>query len=179
VIDVKIPHNPANPLIRADAYIHSETIMARRVNKVTKGGRTEKFSLLVAVGDGKGLLGVGTAKGISYFDARSRAVRRACRDMFFVDRFQERTVFHQLEAKTQVIVMPAPEGHGIRANATAGALCRMAGIKDVMIKTHGTPNPWAIVAAFKKALEHHNSTEMIALKRGMKIHDVSIRYQGS
>jgi len=175
VLDIAIPHNPANPLIQRDAFINSETIMARRVNKVTKGGRTEKFSLLVAVGDGKGLLGIGQAKGISFFDARSRAVRRAMRSMFYVDRFEDRTVFHEMEAKTQaskVIIMPAPEGHGVRANATAGALCRMAGIRDIMVKTHGTPNPMAIVAAFQKALEGHNSAEMVALKRGMKVHDV-------
>merc|ERR1711990_32607 len=98
VIDVEVPPNPANPLVTADARLISETIVARRVNKVTKGGRTEKFSLLVAVGDGAGLLGIVTAKGISYFDARSRAVRRACRDMFFVDRYQERTLYHELEA---------------------------------------------------------------------------------
>lgn len=180
VNEVIVPPNPANPLVAAGARLNSETIMARRVNKVTKGGRNEKFSLLVAVGDGNGLLGIGSAKGISYFDARSRAVRRACRDMFFVDRFEERTLFHELEAKTQaskVIIMPAPEGHGVRANATAGALCRMAGIRDIMVKTHGTPNPWAIVEAFKKALEDHQTTEMVALKRGMRVHDVSKRYK--
>ena len=87
--------------------------------------------------------------------------------------------FHVVQ-KTQaskVIIMPAPEGHGVRANATAGALCRMAGIRDIMVKTHGTPNPWAIVEAFKKALEDHQTTEMVALKRGMRVHDVSKRYK--
>jgi len=72
--------------------------------------------------------------------------------------------------------MPAPEGHGVRANATTGALCRMAGIQDIMIKCHGTPNPWAITDAFKKALEAHQTTESVALKRGMRVHDVSERY---
>lgn len=176
--DVIVPNNPANPLIRPDAYIHSETIMARRVNKTTKGGRTEKFSLLVAVGDGQGLVGVGSAKGISFFDARTRAVRRACRDMFFIDRFEERTVFHELEAKTQaskVIIMPAPNGHGLRANETVKAVCRMAGIHDIMVKTHGTPSPWSIVAAMKKAFDGHTTPEDVALRRGMRVHDVSVK----
>jgi len=35
VTDVKVPHNPANPLVTADARLISETIVARRVNKVT------------------------------------------------------------------------------------------------------------------------------------------------
>lgn len=56
----------------------------------------------------------------------------------------------------------------------------MAGIQDIMIKTHGTPNPWAIVEAFKKALhvESHQTTETIAWKRGKRVHDdiVSKRY---
>jgi len=178
IIEVEVPPNPANALIRADASLLSETVMARRVNKATKGGRTEKFSLLVVIGDGNGLVGIGTAKGTSYFDARQRAVRRACRDLFFIDRMDDRTLFHELEAKTQaskVIIIPAAEGTGLVANHTTAALCRMAGIKDIIIKTHGTPNPWAILMAFQKALEKHNTPEWVALKRGMRVHDVSKR----
>merc|ERR1719506_1882191 len=52
VIDVKIPPNPSNPLLKEGAPILSEAIMARRVNKVTSGGKREKLSVLIAVGDG-------------------------------------------------------------------------------------------------------------------------------
>jgi len=176
VIDVEIPPNPSNPLIVDGAPILSEAIMARRVNKVTRGGRREKFSVLLAVGDGNGLLGVGSAKGTSFFDARKRAFRRACRSMWYLERCEERTVWHEVEAKTQaskVILMPAPSGHGVRANKTAGALCRMAGITDIMIKTHGTPNPWSICAAMEKALQKLRSPQEMAMMRGMRVHDVS------
>lgn len=69
--------------------------------------------------------------------------------------------------------MPAPAGHGVIANKTAGALCRMVGINDVMIKTHGTPNPWSIVAAMQKALEKMTSPHEVAMVRGMRVHDIS------
>merc|ERR1712166_365808 len=176
VIEVENPPNHSNPLLAPNAAILSEAIMARRVNKVTKGGKREKFSVLLAVGDGHGLLGTGSAKGASFFDARKRAFRRACRNMRFVDRCEERTVWHEVEAKTQaskVIIMPAPSGHGVRANKTTGALCRMAGITDIMIKTHGSPNPWSIVAAMEKALEKMTSPEEMAMMRGMRVHDIS------
>merc|ERR1712195_325574 len=105
------------------AEVIREAIMARRVNKVTTGGRREKFSVLIAVGDGQGLLGVASAKGTSFFDARKRAFRRACRNMWYVDLCDKRTVWHAVEAKTQaskVIIMPAPAGHGVIANKTTG-----------------------------------------------------------
>jgi len=176
VIDVTIPPNPSNPLIKEGAPILSEAIMARRVNKVTSGGKREKLSVLIAVGDGNGLLGIGSAKGTSFFDARRRAFRRACRNMWYLDRCEDRTVWHEVEAKTQaskVIIMPAPSGHGVRANKTAGALCRMAGITDVMIKTHGTPNPWSICAAMEKALQKMTSPQEMSMVRGMRVHDIS------
>lgn len=176
IIDIKIPANPSNPLLSPNASIMSEAIMARRVNKVTRGGKREKFSVLLAVGDGQGLLGVGSAKGSSFFDARKRAFRRACRNMWYLDRCEERTVYHEVEAKTQaskVIIMPAPSGHGVRANKTTGALCRMAGLTDIMIKTHGSPNPWSICAAMEKALQQIKSPEEIALMRGLRVYDVS------
>merc|ERR1712195_12518 len=176
LIDVEVADNPSNHLLIDDANIMSEAIMARKVNKVTKGGRTDKFSVLIAVGDGQGLLGVASAKGTSFFDARKRAFRRACRNMWYVDLCDKRTVWHTVEAKTQaskVIIMPAPAGHGVIANKTTGALCRMMGINDVMIKTHGTPNPWSIVAAMQKALEKLTSPQEVAMVRGMRVHDVS------
>jgi len=178
LIPIELAPNSGNHLIKDGAKIMSEAIMARRVNKTTKGGRREKFSVLIAVGDGQGLLGVASAKGTSFFDARKRAFRRACRKMWFVDLCEERTVWHMVEAKTQaskVIVMPAPAGHGVIANKTAGALCRMVGITDVMIKTHGTPNPWSIVAAMQKALQKMTNPEEVALVRGMRVHDISQR----
>ncbi len=60
-----------------------------------------------------------------------------------------------MEAKinaAKVIIMPAPDGLGVRTNATIAALCRMSGIKDIMVKCHGTPNPWAITMAFIKVM---------------------------
>merc|ERR1711957_1008245 len=101
-----------------------------------------------------------------------------CRNMWYVDLCDKRTVWHAVEAKTQaskVIIMPAPAGHGVIANKTTGALCRMMGITDVMIKTHGTPNPWSIVAAMQKALEKMTSPQEVAMVRGMRVHDITVK----
>lgn len=69
----------------------------------------------------------------------------------------------------------------------------MAGITDIMIKTHGTPNPWvipldrnhltcaltnrgcwqSICAAMEKALQKMTSPQEMSMIRGMRVHDIS------
>ena len=46
-----------------------EVLSLRRVTKVTKGGRTLHFSAFVAVGDGKGRVGIGSGKSSEVVEA--------------------------------------------------------------------------------------------------------------
>ena len=48
-------------------------VAVRRVTKVTKGGRHFRFSATMAVGDGKGLVGIGTGKANEVPEAIKKA----------------------------------------------------------------------------------------------------------
>jgi small subunit ribosomal protein S5 len=52
-------------------------ITINRVSKTTKGGRTMRFTALVVIGNGKGMVGFGTGKSLEIPDAIRKAINSA------------------------------------------------------------------------------------------------------
>jgi len=64
---------------------------------------------------------------------------------------------------------PAYPGTGVIAGTTVGALCRLAGIKDVLTKSIGTTNPLTLSRAALKGLSELRSRKEIEQLRGVGI----------
>jgi len=68
-----------------------------------------------------------------------------------------------------VLLKPAYPGTGVIAGTTVGAICRLAGIKDVLTKSIGTTNPLTLSRAALKGLDELRSRKEIEQIRGVGI----------
>lgn len=106
--------------------LQMQVIDVNRTVKVTKGGSLQRFSALVVVGNGDGVVGWALGKAPEVAAAIDKAYARASRSLFFFERFEGHTIFHDTRAKfgrSLVQIAPLPSGSGLKANDTVrGAL---------------------------------------------------------
>ncbi|MBU1111000.1 30S ribosomal protein S5 [Patescibacteria group bacterium] len=119
-------------------------IQIKRVSKKTKGGNRLGFTALVAVGDGKGHVGVTACHAKDVFLAIQKANHKAKGKMQEIRLVHEhRTIPHYVEIKNgaaHVLLKPAPAGTGIILGGAMRAVAEAAGIKNIVGKNLGTRN---------------------------------------
>jgi small subunit ribosomal protein S5 len=155
--------------LRANDEFENEIIDIRRVSKVTKGGRNLRFRVTIVVGDKEGHVGVGVGSTTEIPRAIQQAIRDAKKNMIRVN-MAEKTIPHAVTGKFkagQVILKPAYPGTGLIAGTTVGAICRLAGIDDVLTKSIGTTNPLTLSRAALDGLAHLRSRKEIEELRGV------------
>lgn len=113
-----------------------------RVTRVTAGGKRMRFRACVAVGDQKGSVGVGLAKGGDVSAAIAKATTRAKRAMVHVPMDRE-SIPHDIMVKYKaatVLLKPAPKGTGIIAGGVVRLILSLAGVPNVAAKMLGSSN---------------------------------------
>jgi small subunit ribosomal protein S5 len=126
-----------------------------RVARVVRGGRRFRFRALVAVGDHKGRIGIGSAKGADVTTAVSKATDVAKKNMIKVNLYKD-TLPHEAEAKVsgaRIMIKPASAGTGLIAGGVVRTVLEIAGVKNVLSKSHGSSNRTNMAYATVKALE--------------------------
>ena len=128
----------------------------RRVTRVTAGGKRFRFRVTVIIGDEKGRVAAGIAKGLDVQQAIAKAKSNAKRKIVHVP-LVGRTIPHEVEAKfsaAEVRLKPAKPGHGLVAGGAVRVVLSLAGIKDVTAKCLGrTPNKLTNALATIEALK--------------------------
>jgi len=148
---------------RIQDEFENEIIDIRRVSKVTKGGRNLRFRVTMVVGDRKGRVGVGMGSTTEIPRAIQQAIRDAKKSLVQVN-MDGQTIPHEIIGKFKagnVLLKPAYPGTGVIAGTTVGAICRLAGIKDILTKSIGTTNPLTLSKAALKGLEQLRSRQEI------------------
>ena len=139
-----------------------------RVAKVVKGGRQFGFTALTVVGDGKGRVGMGRGKAREVPAAIQKAMENARKNMISVA-LKGSTLQYAMMARhgaAKVYMQPASEGTGIIAGGPMRAVFEVLGVRDVLAKCIGSPNPINVIRATVKGLAGMSSPEQIAAKRG-------------
>ncbi len=126
-----------------------------RVARVVKGGRRFRFRALVVIGDHKGKVGIGIAKGADVTAAVAKAVDVAKKQILIVNLYNG-TIPHEAEAKVggaHILVKPAAPGTGLIAGGVVRTVLEVAGISNALSKSLGSTSKintaYATIAALK------------------------------
>lgn len=144
-----------------------------RVARVVKGGRRFRFRALVVVGDHKGKIGIGIAKGADVTAAVTKAVDVAKKNFVNIHIING-TITHDSEVKVggaRILVKPAAPGTGLIAGGVVRTVLEVAGVSNALSKSLGSTNKintaYATLEALK-ATEHPDKwitrTEKMASK---------------
>lgn len=159
---------------QGDDELLEKLVAINRVAKVVKGGRQFGFTALTVVGDGKGRVGMGRGKAREVPSAIQKAMESARKNMISVP-LKEGTLQYAVTARhgaAKVFMQPASEGTGIIAGGPMRAVFEVLGVRDVLAKCIGSPNPINVIRATVKGLSEMSSPEQIAAKRGLPVSEL-------
>ncbi|ORY06298.1 ribosomal protein S5 domain 2-like protein [Basidiobolus meristosporus CBS 931.73] len=149
---------------------------------MTRKGKIPSMSALVVVGNGNGAAGYGEGKDSDAGRAVQKATLRAIKNITYFDRYDDRTLFHDIEHKfkaTNLLLFSRPPGFGNRSNLYVHEICKCVGIQDISSKVRGSRNPINVIKATFEALQKQRDPEQIAKARGKKLVDVQHMYYGA
>ncbi len=159
---------------REDSEFDKKLVEVRRVTKVVKGGRTMRFSALVVAGNRNGLVGIGVGKANEVPEAVEKATAAAKKNLISVP-IVGTTIPHDVIGRfgsSSVQMFSAPQGTGVIAGGSARAVIELAGIKDIVTKSHGSNNKINGVRATVEGLKLLRTKEEIAALRGKSVEEI-------
>lgn len=141
--------------VPAESDYEEKNLEVARVTRVTKGGKRMRFRVLSVIGNRKGRVGFGLAKGVDVAGASGKSTTQARKSLITVPLVQE-TIPHAVSAKfraAHILLKPAPKGTGVRAGGAIRPVLEMAGIPNVVSKMLGSSNKVNNVKATIMALK--------------------------
>ncbi len=145
------------PIVREKPEFEQKLLDVTRTARMVAGGRRFSFRVVVVLGNKKGKVGIGVAKGADVTMAVEKAVKQAKKYLIDIPLTKDKTIPYRIEAKygaAKVLIKPAREGRGIIAGGTIRVICLLGGIENITAKILGrTNNKLNNARATIKALE--------------------------
>ena len=154
--------------------LQERVVAINRVSKTVKGGRIMKFSALVVVGDGNGIVGFGIGKAAEVPEAIRKGIEDAKKNLIKVA-LKGTTIPHEVigaYGAGRVLMKPAATGTGVIAGGPARAVIETVGIKDIRTKALRSNNPCNVVRATIAGLASLRSAEEVAAIRGKSVKEI-------
>ena len=115
----------------------------RRVTRVTTGGRQLSFRAIILIGNRKGKIGLGVAKGSDVSIAVRKATHEAYKNIVEAPINESSSVPYQKTHKYKsavVKLIPAAPGTGLKAGSSVRTVLELAGYNNILSKIMGTNN---------------------------------------
>ena len=152
-------------------YFEETVVKVNRCAKVVKGGRRFSFSALVVIGNRDGNVGVGFGKAKEVPSAIEKAQKDARKKMVKIC-LKGTTIPHEVIGRTgtsKVLLLPASQGTGVIAGASARAVLECVGVTDILTKQFGNANPINVVKATLEGLMQLRTKDVVEKLRGVTL----------
>jgi small subunit ribosomal protein S5 len=148
--------------------LEERVVKTNKVQKTHKGGRTMSWSALVVVGDRAGTVGCGLGKAHGIPEAIRKGIEDAKKGLIRVPLFGA-TLPHEMVSEyggAKVMLRPASPGTGVVAGGSMRTILELAGVRDVLAKSLGSPNAINTARATMVALRSLKDVHEVARMRG-------------
>ena len=161
-------------LIDDPKSLKEKVVAINRVSKTVKGGRIMKFSALVVVGNGEGVVGFGLGKAGEVPEAIRKGIEDAKKNLIKVS-LKGTTIPHEVMGEFgagRVLMKPAAPGTGVIAGGPVRAVLETVGISDIRTKTLRSKNPCNVVRATVAGLASLRDAAEVAAIRGKSVKEI-------
>ena len=161
-------------LIDDPKALKERVVAINRVSKTVKGGRIMKFSALVVVGNGEGVVGFGLGKAGEVPEAIRKGIEDAKKNLIKVS-LKGTTIPHEIIGAFgagRVLMKPAAPGTGVIAGGPVRAVLETVGISDIRTKTLRSKNPCNVVRATIQGLAALRDANEVAAIRGKSVKEI-------
>ena len=162
--------------VEKDKLELKDTVVSiKRISKTVKGGRTMRFSALVVVGDGNGMIGVGHGKSAEIPEAIRKGKEQAMRNIVKINLDNNKSVPHDyvgVWGTSRVLLKRSKEGTGVIAGGPVRSVMEMAGIQNIRTKSLGSRNKNNVALATINGLMNMKSPSEIATLRGKDVKEI-------